>query len=114
MKILGITLMLLFFTLMFLLLILTSDLAGYYFLNHKDWILWRKVIKNFDKKVFIECSSDNTTIYNITINGITYDMYRWSNGDVSLFKGSECILSSYDEYHQKKIKKLFEKELNEI
>lgn len=113
MKILGITLILLFFTLMFLLLILTN--AGWcYFFHHKEWILWRKVIKNFDNKVFIECSSDNTTIYNIIINGITYDMYHWSNGDVSLFKGNKCILPSYDKYHQKKIKKLFEKELNEI
>lgn len=101
--------MLSFLALIFLLLILTNDTIECYLFDHKEWILWEKVIKNFDKKVFNKRFANNT-IYNITINDITYDMYYWSNGDVSLFKGSNCVLSSYDKYHQKKIKKLFENE----
>lgn len=98
---------------LFLIAIMTLDNKfDCYFFYHKEWILWERVIKNFDNKVFIKCYSDNTTIYNITIAGITYDMYRWSDGHVSLFNGNSCVLSTYDKYHQNKIKKLFEKELS--
>jgi hypothetical protein len=73
--------------------------------------LWEKVIKNFDTKVFNK-HFGNITVYNITINDITYNIHRWSDGSVSLFNGNDCILSTYDKYHQKKVRELFEKELS--
>ena len=100
-----------FFALMFLLLTLTNNKAECYFLFHKEWILWEKVIKNFDNKIFEYKFRDGTILYNITIDNIKYDMYYWNNKRITLHNGDFC-LCSYDEYHQKKVGELFEKELS--
>lgn len=111
MKIFAIVLMLPFFALMFLLLILTNNKVECYFFYHKEWILWEKVIKNFDKKIFEHKFKDGTILYNITIDNIKYDMYYWNDKRrITLHNGSFC-LCSYDEYHQEKIRELFKKEL---
>ena len=112
MKILVVVLVTLFIsTIMFLLLILTNNKVECYFLFHKEWILWEKVIKNFDNKIFEYKFGDGTILYNITIDNIKYEMYYWRNKRITLHNGSFC-LCSYDEYHQEKLRELFKKELS--
>lgn len=106
---LSILIILLFLSL--IAIVTSSNTLTCYFFYHDEWMLWEKVIKNFDTKVFNK-RFGNITVYNITINDITYNIYRWSDGSVSLFNGNDCILSTYDKYHQKKIRELFEKELS--
>lgn len=81
-----------------------------YFFCHKEWILWEKVIKNFDRKIFNFKYDTGDVSYYIKIDNFTYIMYHWVNGSVSLHDNNECCLSPYDKYHQKKLRKLFEKE----
>lgn len=107
----AVVLTLCFFALMFLLLTLTNNKAECYFFFHKEWILWEKVIKNFDNKIFEYKFKDGTILYNITIDNIKYDMYYWNNKRITLHNDDFC-LCSYDEYHQKKVRELFEKESN--
>lgn len=104
---LSILIILLFLSL--IAIVTLSNTLTCYFFYHDEWMLWEKVIKNFDTKVFNKRFT-NDTVYNITINNITYDIHYWSDGSVSLFNGNDCILSSYDKYHQEKIKELFENE----
>lgn len=110
MKILEIILILIFLALTFSLLILLNNTLECYFFYHKDWILWEKVIKNFNKKIFYYKYNDGTILYNITIDGIQYKMYYWPDESISLHSDG-YTLCSYDKYHQKKVRKLFEKEL---
>lgn len=110
MKILGIILLVPFFILMFLLIISTNNTLECYFFYHKEWILWEKVIKNFDKKIFNFKYDTGDVSYHIKIDNVVFTMYHWANGSVSLHDNNEFCLSPYDEYHQKKLKKLFEKE----
>jgi hypothetical protein len=80
-----------------------------YFFCHKEWTFWKKVIKNFDKKIFCCKFSDGTILYEITIDGIRYKMYYWYDKSISLHGDN---LYCYDKYHQKKVRELFEKELS--
>ena len=113
MKILALILITLpIFAVMFMLLILTNNKLEYYFFYHKEWVLWEKVIKNFDKKIFVhEFGNSNILLYHITIDNIEYKMYYWYDKRITLHNGDFC-LCSYDKYHQKKVRELFEKELS--
>ena len=112
MKILVVVLVTLFISaIMFLLLILTNNKLECYFFYHKEWILWERVIENFNEKIFEYKFRDGTILYNITIDNIKYKIYYWYDKRISLHNGDFC-LSSYDEYHQKKVKELFKKELS--
>ena len=112
MKILAAILIIPIIILFLLLLITTNNTLECYFFYHKEWILWEKVIKNFDKKIFNYKYWNGDVSYYIKIDNVVYTMYHWTNGSVSLHDDNEFCLSPYDEYHQKKLRELFEKELS--
>ena len=94
-----------------LLIISANNKLECYFFYHKEWILWEKVIKNFDKKKFCYKYHDGTILYEIIIDGIRYEMYYWNNKSTSLHTDHSHICC-YDKYHQEKVRELFEKELS--
>lgn len=94
-----------------LMAVLSRNETSCYFFEHKDWILWNKIIRNFDNKVFIS-KSDMVTMYNITIDDVIYKICYWSDDSVAVYLNDKCVLSPYDRYHQEKIKRLFKEELS--
>lgn len=97
--------------LIIMLMLLLDNKLECYLLYHKEWTFWKKVIKNFDKKIFCRKFSDGTILYEITIDGIRYKMYYWYDKSISLHGDN---LYCYDKYHQKKVRELFEKELSNL
>ena len=97
--------------LIIMLMLLLDNKLECYLLYHKEWTFWKKVIKNFDKKIFCRKSSDGTILYEITIDGIRYKMYYWYDKSISLHGDN---IYCYDKYHQKKVRELFEKELSNL
>ena len=111
MKIIVLTIIFILIILLFLSFIICCNNTLYcYFFKHKEWVLWEKVIENFDKKILNFKYDTGDVSYYIKIDNFTYRLYRWADGSVSLHGYDEFCLSPFDEYHQKKLRKLFEKE----
>ena len=110
MKIIAFIFIFILIILLFLLFIFCcSNTLECYFFHHKEWVLWEKVIKNFDKKIFNFKYDTGNVLYYIKIDNVTYKMYHWADGSVSLHNNEFCSIP-YSEYHQKKLRELFEKE----
>lgn len=112
MKIIVLTIIFILIILLFLAFIICcNNTLCCYFFCHKEWVLWEKVIENFDKKIFNFKYDTGDVSYYIKIDNFTYRLYHWADGSVSLHGYDEFCLSTFDKYHQKKLRKLFEKRI---
>lgn len=89
--------------------------------DHKDWNKWADVIKNADKLKFLEHNvyDEQPGLNNYKFIGVLNGeevevVYLENNKNVSVHvkDSTDCILSSFDKYHVKKMRKILEKEVN--
>ena len=82
-----------------------------YVFEHREWNLWKEVLKNFDKAEYVEYFKHEgrpeieNYKFRVTLDdGSKYRLIYWvASEDCSVHDyrdcGTECVLSSFDRYH---------------
>lgn len=74
-----------------------------YFFEHQDWKLWRYYLKIPDDK-FIEDLERSTRYARVfKFKELEFICWLFEGGECSVHQGFDCILSSFDKYHSRKM-----------